>query len=128
MKCQTLGVVCVLLAACSTPQKGAAVDWAKLSTSKPIAQGVPAAAAVASAAAVRALLEQDPGLFRGCAEPAQGVDATVYQGEGFYFVTLEERFDRCGDSRERVMDWNAAYAVSPDGRVLERRRPNLGPK
>ncbi len=46
--------------------------------------------------------------------------ARVFKWHGVYYVTVDERFDRCGGARSRFPDWFESYAVSPTGVVLAR--------
>lgn len=86
-----------------------------------------AGAALAAAAAIREMVRTNPfpGLFQGCSSPEQGLDVAVFTGPtpGLYYVVLGQRFDRCGGSPGRVLDGNYAYAVTPQGEVVEEAPP-----
>ncbi|WP_179956422.1 hypothetical protein [Melittangium boletus] len=71
-----------------------------------------------------------PGLFSGCTSPEQGLDVAVFTGPTpqLYYVVLDERFDRCGGPRGRVLDWWYVYAVTPQGEVIARAPPPAGPE
>ncbi|WP_257448415.1 hypothetical protein [Archangium lipolyticum] len=60
-------------------------------------------------------------LFARCPSPAEALDVRVSKWRGLYYVTVDERFDRCGGSRNRIPGWFESYAVSPSGVVLSRR-------
>lgn len=79
-------------------------------------------AALVAAAAIRetARLWSGQGLFEGCPTPAAGLSATVYAWKGHYYVSIAQRFERCGGKRFRMLDWWEAFAVSPEGQVLAR--------
>lgn len=79
-------------------------------------------AALAAAGALQETLRlwSDQRLFEGCTTPALGLGAVVYAWKGAYYVQVTQRFDRCGGKRFRMLDWWEFFAVSPEGRVLER--------
>jgi hypothetical protein len=80
--------------------------------------------ALMAAAAVLETLTEDPeyrDYFKGCSTPAAGLGVTVYARHGIYYVTPNQRFERCGGGRFRVLDWWEVYAVLPTGEVLGRR-------
>lgn len=89
-----------------------------------------AGAALAAAAAIREMVRTNPfpGLFEGCSSPEQGLDFAVFTGPtpGLYYVVLGQRFDRCGGSSGRVLDGYYAYAVTPQGEVVEEAPPLRG--
>ena len=89
-----------------------------------------AEAALAAAAAIREMVSANPfpRLFQGCSSPAQGMDVAVFTGPtpGLYYVVLGQRFDRCGGPSGRLLDWNYAYAVTPQGEVVEKAPPPRG--
>lgn len=60
-------------------------------------------------------------LFEGCPAPALGLGAVVYPWKEHYYVHITQRFDRCGGKRFRMLDWEEAFLVSSEGRVLARR-------
>jgi hypothetical protein len=78
--------------------------------------------AVVAAAAIQQCIRdwKAQGLFEGCPTPATGLGVTVYQWKGTYYVSISERFDRCGRSRSGMLDWWEVFAVSPEGEVLGR--------
>ena len=80
------------------------------------------AAALAAAGAIQEAIAQwsDQDLFVGCQTPAVGLGAVVYPWKGAYYVQVTQRFDRCGGKRFRMLDWWESFAVSAEGRVLER--------
>jgi len=126
LKAYTLAGLAAVLPGCATPAaawKGK-VEWPDDYSGKNIVPLMEAEAALAAAAAIRDMVRQslaiDPGLFWGCSSPAQGLDVAVYKGPtpGLYYVMLEERFDRCGGPRYRVLDWWHVYAVTPQGDVV----------
>jgi hypothetical protein len=79
-------------------------------------------AALAAAAAIRetARVWSGQGLFEGCPTPAAGLGARVYVWKGHYYVSITQRFDRCGGKRFRMLDWWEVFAVSPEGQVMAR--------
>jgi hypothetical protein len=89
-----------------------------------------AGAALAAAAAIREMVRTNPfpRLFEGCSSPEQGLDVAVFTGPtpGLYYVVLGQRFDRCGGPSGRVLDGNYAYAVTPQGEVVEEAPPPRG--
>lgn len=125
-----MGVLMLL----ATVQGGCAFPWAAKKTvvewpdpdSTPLV-GAPmeAGAALAAAAAVREMVKErlaaDPGLFRGCSSPEQGLDVAIFKDPktGLYYVVLDERFDRCGGpGYVRTLDAWYEYAVTAQGEVL----------
>jgi hypothetical protein len=99
------------------------VEWPTgNSTVRAIVSPFEAGAALAAAGAIRELIRTntDPRLFRGCSSPEQGLDVAVFTGPtpGLYYVSLEQRFHRCGGSSGRVLDWWYVYAVTPQGEVV----------
>jgi hypothetical protein len=126
LKAYALAGLAAVLPGCATPAaawKGK-VEWPDDYSGKNIVPFMEAEAALAAAAAIRDMVRQslatDPGLFWGCSSPAQGLDVAIYKGPtpGLYYVMLEERFDRCGGPRYRVLDWWHVYAVTPQGEVV----------
>ena len=97
---------------------------------KTIIPATEAAAALAAAAAIREMVRTNPfpRLFQGCSSPEQGLDVAVFTGPtpGLYYVVLGQRFDRCGGPSGRVLDGNYAYAVTPQGEVVEEAPPPRG--
>lgn len=130
-KAYALAGLAAVLPGCATPAaawKGR-VEWPNEYSGKKLVPFMEAGAALAAAAAIRELVRQslatDPGLFWGCSSPEQGLDVAVYGGPtpGLYYVMLEERFDRCGGPRYRVLDWWHVYAVTPQGEVVAEAPP-----
>jgi hypothetical protein len=64
---------------------------------------------------------------RGRYNPQQRLSASVFIGPtpGVYYVKLNQRFDRCGGPRGRVLDWWYLYAVTPQGEVVGEAPPML---
>ena len=126
MKLQ-LTTLSLLLAACAISQiRTPAVDWKAMDEESPIIKRVPGGAVVAAAAAMQAVIERH-GVkeFAGCRHAVDGLDVTVLPakeatGEVF-FVIVSQHFTACGDPNdERAPHWDEAYAVTPDGRIVER--------
>ncbi|MCE9668386.1 hypothetical protein LY474_11235 [Myxococcus stipitatus] len=86
-----------------------------------------AGAALAAAGAIREVVRTNPfpNLFEGCSSPEQGLDVSVFKGptQGLYFVTVEQRFHRCGGPSGRVLDWWEVYAVTSQGDVVAKAPP-----
>ncbi len=89
---------------------------------QPVTAELSGEAAVVAAAAIQQCIRdwKAQGLFEGCPTPAAGLGATVYQWKGMYYVSISERFDRCGRARSGALDWWELFAVSPEGEVLGR--------
>ncbi len=111
-------------------QVAPALEWPSpkaLETVQPLASDDTAelngqAALVAAAALQETFsLWSDQHLFEGCPAPALGLGAMVYPWKEHYFVHITQRFDRCGGKRFRMLDWEEAFLVSSEGRVLARR-------
>jgi hypothetical protein len=124
LKARAMAVLAAVLPGCVTPAatwKGA-VEWPDEHSARLTVPAMDAGAALAAAAAVREMIRTNPHphLFSGCSSPEQGLDVAVYTGPtpGLYYVALEERFDRCGGPRGRVLDWWYVYAVTPQGEVV----------
>jgi hypothetical protein len=125
-KTYAIAVLGAVLTGCVVPSaawKGR-VEWPIESSEINIVSSVEAGAVLAAAAAVREMIEQNkyPHLFHGCYSPEQGLEVSVFVGPtpNLYYVLLEERFDRCGGPRGRVLDWWYLYAVTPQGQVVGR--------
>jgi hypothetical protein len=128
-KAWVLAGLTMALPACVTPTstwKGK-VTWPDDDSATLIAPSMEAGAALAAAAAIRELVKRntDPGLFWGCASPEQGLDVVVFTGptSGLYYVKVNQRFDRCGGPRGRVLDWWHVYAATPQGEVVDKAPP-----
>ncbi|WP_434385114.1 hypothetical protein [Melittangium boletus] len=119
---------CFLWATPPTP----VVEWPDAHSTRNLVPPMEAGAALAAAGAIRELLREntDPGLFWGCTSPEQGLDVAVFTGPTpqLYYVVLDERFDRCGGPRGRVLDWWYVYAVTPQGEVIGRAPPPAAPE
>lgn len=133
LKAYALAGLAAMLPGCAIPTaawKGQ-VEWPDDYSGKSVVPFTEAGAALAAAAGIREMVKQslatDPGLFWGCSSPEQGLDVAVYRGPtpGLYYVMLEERFDRCGGPRYRVLDWWHVYAVTPQGEVVAEAPPPL---
>jgi len=121
-------VACSLSFGCSTPQHapraGQSFDW--LATHSPPVLSGNADAVIAGAAAVRAVIAEEEGgaMFKGCRSPADGLAVTVFspsQPVGYFIVSVEQNFKRCGDvGEERALDWNKAFAVTGEGVIIGR--------
>ncbi len=113
-----------LLPGCLLPAKTwrGQVEWPGDYTGRGVVPFSDAGTALAAAAAIRELIATNPypHLFQGCSSPEQGLAFAVHEGPtpGLYYVMLEERFDRCGGPRHRVLDWWHVYAVTPQGEVV----------
>lgn len=123
-------LVCVGCASTATAQKpggGGGVEWPGRSHVSEITNlgAVDGGAALAASAAIREVVQRvgpESELFSKCPSPAAALDARVFKWRNVYYVTVDERFDRCGEARSRFPDWFESYAVSPAGVVLARRR------
>jgi hypothetical protein len=119
-------LVCVGCASSTTARKpGGGVEWPGRKDSADITSlgEMNGGAALAASAAIRAVIQRlGPGseLFAKCPSPAAALDARVFKWRDVYYVTVDERFDRCGGARSRFPDWFESYAVSPEGVVLAR--------
>lgn len=111
----------------ATAQKpGGSVEWPGRRDASDITSlgSVDGGAALAASAAIHEVVQRlgpTSELFARCPSPAQALDARVYKWRDVYYVTVDERFDRCGQARSRFPDWFESYAVSPAGVVLARR-------
>lgn len=120
-------LVCVGCASTTTAQKpGGGVEWPGRRDASDITNlgAVDGGAAVAASAAIREVVQRvgpESELFSKCPSPAAALDARVFKWRDVYYVTVDERFDRCGGTRSRFPDWFESYAVSPAGVVLARR-------
>ncbi|KFE70510.1 hypothetical protein [Hyalangium minutum] len=98
------------------------VQWPNDYSDKNVVPFMEAGAALAAAAAVREMVRTNPfpRLFEGCSSPEQGLDVAVYRGPtaGLFYVLVDQRFDRCGGPRVRVLDGWYEYAVTPQGEVI----------
>lgn len=124
LKARALMVLAAVLPGCVRPHptwKGK-IEWPDEHSAKLAVSAMDAGAALAAAAAVREMIRTNPhpNLFRGCSSPEQGLAVSVYTGPtpDLYYVVLDERFERCGGPRGRVLDWWYVYAVTPQGEVV----------
>jgi hypothetical protein len=121
----------IMLPGCAVPTAvwRGKVEWPDEASAKNVVAGLEAGAALAAAAAVQEMIAQakDPRLFRGCYSPEQGLSVSVFTGPtpGLYYVKLNQRFDRCGGPRGRVLDWWYLYAVTPQGKVVGEAPPMM---
>lgn len=102
-----------------------AIQWPtpeELTGLQPVTGELGGEVAVVAAAAIQRTVRdwKAQGLFEGCPTPAAGLGATVYLWKGTYYVSISERFDRCGRARSGMLDWWEVFAVSPEGDVLGR--------
>ncbi len=114
---------------CSTPtavwKPGASVKWpgrrdvSDVTNLGSVDGGTAMAAHAAIQEVVRTLGPRNE-VFAKCPSPAAALEARVFKWHGLYYVTVDERFDRCGGARSRFPDWFESYAVSPTGVVLAR--------
>jgi hypothetical protein len=124
IKAYSLAVLVAVMTGCIAPSRTwkGKVEWPNDYSSKNSVPFMEAGAVLAAAAAVREMIKNNPHphLFRGCSSPEQGLEVAIYEGPtpGLYYVMLEERFDRCGGPRYRVLDWWHVYAVTPQGEVV----------
>lgn len=118
-------LVCVGCSSTATAHKpGGGVEWPGRRDASDITNlgAVDGGAALAASAAIREVVRRvGPELFSKCPSPAAALDARVFKWRDVYYVTVDERFDRCGGARSRFPDWFESYAVSPTGVVLARR-------
>jgi len=81
-------------------------------------------AVVAANAALQKLLARFPKEeTRTCEYSPKAMEVVVGQAGGLYFVRINHRVEKCGWAAPGFhleTDWFELYAVSPDGRVLER--------
>ena len=114
-------------ASTATAQKpGGGVEWPGRRDASDITNlgAVDGGAALAASAAIQQVIQRvgpESELFSKCPSPAAALDARVFKWRDVYYVTVDERFDRCGGARNRFPGWFESYAVSPAGEVLARR-------
>lgn len=129
IKAYALAGLAAVLPGCVVPSaaRRGQVEWPDDDSSRNIVPFMEAGAALAAAAAIREMIKTNPHphLFQGCASPEQGLEVAVYNGPtaGLYYVMLEERFERCGGPRYRVLDWWHVYAVTPQGEIVAEAPP-----
>jgi hypothetical protein len=126
-KAYALAVLAAVLSGCAMPAttRRAQVVWPGEDATQLIVPSVEAGAALAAAAAIREMVGTNPfpRLFRGCSSPEQGLDVAVFKdsSSGLYYVSINQRFDRCGNPRGapvRVLDGYYEYAVTAQGEVV----------
>jgi hypothetical protein len=141
IKACALTVLATILGGCIPRVKAwkGEVQWPDEYSDKNVVPFMEAGAALAAAAAVREVVRTNPfpRLFAGCSSPEQGLDVAVFTGPtpGLFYVLVDQRFDRCGGPRVRVLDGWYEYAVTPQGEVVaeapplegEARLPETGP-
>jgi hypothetical protein len=132
IKAYALAVLATVLGGCvprATAWKGE-VQWPDEYSGKNIVPFMEAGPALAAAAAIREMMKQNPypDLFAGCSSPAQGLDVAVFTGPtpGLFYVLVDQRFDRCGGPRVRVLDGWYEYAVTPQGELVAEAPPSAG--
>jgi hypothetical protein len=81
-------------------------------------------AVLATHAVLQRVLARLPKEYSGtCSYSAKAMEVIVGEEGGLYFVRVNRREDKCGWVAPGVntdLDWFEMYAVSPDGRILER--------
>ncbi|WP_342377210.1 hypothetical protein NVS55_38065 [Myxococcus stipitatus] len=113
-----------VLHGCTAPSAtwNGVVHWPDEASSQTLVEPLEAGAALAAAGAIREVVSHTPfpNLFTGCSSPEQDLDVSVFadQTPDLYFVVVEQRFDRCGGPRGRVLDWWEIYAVTAQGVVV----------
>jgi hypothetical protein len=132
IKAYALAGLAAVLPGCAVPASAwkGKVEWPDDYSGKNIVPFMEAGAALAAAGAIREMVRQNPfpRLFLGCSSPEQGLDVAVYRGPtpGLYYVLVDQRFDRCGGPRVRVLDGWYEYAVTPQGEVVAEAPPMAG--
>ncbi|MBU8894586.1 hypothetical protein DRW03_08695 [Corallococcus sp. H22C18031201] len=81
-------------------------------------------AVVAANAVLLRVVARFPKEYAGtCAFSAQALEVVVGEAKGLYIVRVNRRMDRCkgmGPGGDFETDWFELYAVSREGRILER--------
>lgn len=81
-------------------------------------------AVLAAHAVLQQVLSRFPKEYVGsCSYSAKAMEVIVGEEGGVYFVRVNRREDKCGWVAPGVntdLDWFEMYAVSPEGRILER--------
>lgn len=132
IKACALAVLAMILDGCAPRAKAwtGEVQWPGAYSDKNVVPFMEAGAALAAAAAVREVVRTNPfpRLFVGCTSPEQGLDVAVFTGPtpGLFYVLVDQRFDRCGGPRVRVLDGWYEYAVTPQGEVVAEAPPTAG--
>lgn len=129
LKAYALAMLAPVLWGCAIPGtawKGR-VEWPDDDSRRNIVPFTEAGTAIAAAAAVREMVRKNPypDLFWGCSSPEQGLDVAVFKGPtpDLYYVLVDQRFDRCGGPRGRVLDGWYEYAVTPRCEVVAEAPP-----
>lgn len=126
-KAYALAVLTAVLSGCSwtAAARKRQIEWPGETSTQLIVPLTEAGAALAAVAAIREMVRTNPysDLFWGCSSPEQGLDVVVFKdlSSGLYYVSLIQRFDRCGNPRgspSRVLDGYYEYAVTPQGEVV----------
>lgn len=127
-----IAVFAAVLGGCAVPAKTwkGEIAWPAPDATPLVAPSMEAGAVLAAAAAIREMIRTNPypRLFEGCSSPEQGLNAAVFKDPktDLYYVVLDQRFDRCGGSSGRVLDWYYEYAVTAQGEVLAEAPPPAG--
>ncbi|RKH81457.1 hypothetical protein D7Y21_30235 [Corallococcus sp. AB045] len=81
-------------------------------------------AVLASHAALQDVVSRFPKARRNeCIFTARALEVVVGKGRGVYLVRVNRRVDHCeglGPGGNFELDWFELYAVSPEGRIIER--------
>src|SRR6218665_489427 len=132
-KTVTLALCTVGLGGCALfrpPLPPAPDPWPAPDATTLVLPGSDAGAVIAAAAALQEFIRThpDPYLYRGCTHPAQGLDVAVFlePASRLYFVTLAQRFDRCGGPSGRMLGSLPECAVPALGEVLGESPPPAG--
>ncbi|HVG62527.1 MAG TPA: hypothetical protein VNA24_28445, partial [Hyalangium sp.] len=126
-KAYAFAVLAAVLSGCSlsAAARKRQIEWPGEASTQLIVPLTEAGAALAALAAIREMVRTNPypDLFWGCSNPEQGLDVVVFKdlSSGLYYVSLIQRFERCGNPRgspSRVLDGYYEYAVTPQGEVV----------
>jgi len=133
---QVLSVLCFVGCVTTTPstptsgKPGGNVSWPGRKDMSEVTNlgAMDGGAALAASVVIREVIQSlgpQSDLFARCPSPAEALDVRVSRWRGLYYVSVDERFDRCGGPRNRIPGWFVSYAVSPSGVVLARRGDSL---
>lgn len=102
------------------PDGGVAIQWPN--EFQPLATLDGPAVVAANAALQRVLARFPKGHTGDCSYSPKSLEVSVGYESGLYFVQIDRRVDKCGwtNARSLEFDWFELYAVTPDGKVLER--------
>ncbi len=132
-KAHAVAMLSMVLGGCALfprPPWEGPIEWPEEGARKELVPFAHAEAVVAAAAALRAMVKENPypDLFVGCSTPEQGLDVAVFTGPtpGLYYVLVDQRFDRCGGPTVRVLDGWYEYAVTARGEVVGKAPPPPG--